>query len=234
MSFRQTLHPSWPWSLEPPPLVEPPYRRQTAGGLLGSLLGDPPSILRCKLRPLEGVKVVELSAAVAGQSCGVTLSEHGASVISIEPPDGDSLRWLAAGLATQTNSEADSSGAARSLGSAPSDSFTRGEFAPSLTSASGAGVSCIESPHQGNQTDLLGARFRGSTRNLSAEPVRRAFDSSYAERPLQPAISSAAGCHVESAQFYAVNRGKILPLRSEADLDGGYASARQVLTLCMQ
>ena len=49
-------------------------------------------------RPLEGVNVVELSIAVAGPSCGATLADYGADVIKIEPPGGDSQRWIVAGL----------------------------------------------------------------------------------------------------------------------------------------
>ena len=49
-------------------------------------------------RPLEGVKVVELTIAVAGPSAGATLADYGADVIKVEPPSGDTQRWIVAGL----------------------------------------------------------------------------------------------------------------------------------------
>ena len=42
--------------------------------------------------PLQGVKVIELSHLIAGPYCGQLLAEEGASVIKIEPPDGELTR----------------------------------------------------------------------------------------------------------------------------------------------
>lgn len=42
--------------------------------------------------PLHGVKVIELSHLIAGPYCGQLLAEEGASVIKIEPPDGELTR----------------------------------------------------------------------------------------------------------------------------------------------
>ena len=43
--------------------------------------------------PLDGVKVIELSAALTGPFCVQLLADFGASVIKIEPPgEGDMLR----------------------------------------------------------------------------------------------------------------------------------------------
>jgi crotonobetainyl-CoA:carnitine CoA-transferase CaiB-like acyl-CoA transferase len=42
--------------------------------------------------PLEGVKVIELSHLIAGPHCGQLLAEEGATVIKIEPPDGELTR----------------------------------------------------------------------------------------------------------------------------------------------
>ena len=47
-------------------------------------------------RPLEGVRVIELAAHVAGPSCGRLLSDLGAEVIKIEGPTGDP--WRATGI----------------------------------------------------------------------------------------------------------------------------------------
>ncbi|MGI8552080.1 MAG: CaiB/BaiF CoA transferase family protein [Dehalococcoidia bacterium] len=46
--------------------------------------------------PLDGIKVLEFSQIVAGPYAGVNLSDLGADVLKIEPPEGDSLRRLGA------------------------------------------------------------------------------------------------------------------------------------------
>jgi len=45
-------------------------------------------------RPLEGVRVVEMSHMIMGPSCGMFLAFMGAEVIKIEPPGGDKTRDL--------------------------------------------------------------------------------------------------------------------------------------------
>ena len=46
-------------------------------------------------RPLEGIKVVELSHMVLGPSCGLILADLGADVVKVEPaPEGDKTRQL--------------------------------------------------------------------------------------------------------------------------------------------
>ena len=45
-------------------------------------------------RPLEGLRVVEMSHMVMGPSAGMFLAFLGAEVIKIEPPDGDKTRNL--------------------------------------------------------------------------------------------------------------------------------------------
>lgn len=46
-------------------------------------------------RPLEGLRVIELSSYVAAPLCGLTLAQLGADVIRVEPPGGtnDRSRW---------------------------------------------------------------------------------------------------------------------------------------------
>ena len=44
------------------------------------------------MRPLEGVKIVELSTYVAASSCGRMLADFGADVIKVEAPSGDGFR----------------------------------------------------------------------------------------------------------------------------------------------
>src|SRR5205823_7840561 len=45
--------------------------------------------------PLTGVKVVELGVWVAGPAAGGILSDWGADVVKIEPPEGDPARTFA-------------------------------------------------------------------------------------------------------------------------------------------
>ena len=45
-------------------------------------------------RPLEGIKVIEVSMWAFVPSCGAVLSDWGAEVIKIEPPTGDPIRGL--------------------------------------------------------------------------------------------------------------------------------------------
>ncbi|MHB8468095.1 MAG: CoA transferase, partial [Acidimicrobiales bacterium] len=48
--------------------------------------------------PMEGIRVVELGAWVAGPSAAAILGDWGADVVKIEPHDGDPFRALIAGL----------------------------------------------------------------------------------------------------------------------------------------
>ncbi|WP_048647183.1 CaiB/BaiF CoA transferase family protein [Nitratireductor soli] len=45
-------------------------------------------------RPLDGVRVVEMSHMIMGPSCGLFLAFLGAEVIKVEPPEGDKTRHL--------------------------------------------------------------------------------------------------------------------------------------------
>ena len=44
--------------------------------------------------PLDGIRVVELSTGILGPMCGVYLSDMGADVVKIEPPEGDMARYV--------------------------------------------------------------------------------------------------------------------------------------------
>ena len=46
------------------------------------------------LRPLDGVRVIEMSHMIMGPSCGMFLRFLGAEVIKVEPPEGDKTRHL--------------------------------------------------------------------------------------------------------------------------------------------
>ncbi len=45
-------------------------------------------------RPLEGIRVIEMSHMIMGPSCGMFLALLGAEVIKVEPPEGDKTRHL--------------------------------------------------------------------------------------------------------------------------------------------
>ncbi len=44
--------------------------------------------------PLDGIRVLELAQGVSGPFCGKLMAGLGASVVKVEPPDGDFARWL--------------------------------------------------------------------------------------------------------------------------------------------
>lgn len=50
--------------------------------------------LREPFKPLEGIRVVEMSHMIMGPSCGMFLGFLGAEVIKVEPPEGDKTRHL--------------------------------------------------------------------------------------------------------------------------------------------
>lgn len=47
-----------------------------------------------EFRPLDGIRVIELSHMIMGPACGMFLSLLGAEVIKVEPPGGDKTRYL--------------------------------------------------------------------------------------------------------------------------------------------
>ena len=44
------------------------------------------------MRPLEGVRVIELAHVAAGPFAGMLLADLGADVVKVEPPTGDQMR----------------------------------------------------------------------------------------------------------------------------------------------
>jgi crotonobetainyl-CoA:carnitine CoA-transferase CaiB-like acyl-CoA transferase len=50
---------------------------------------------------MEGVRVIDLSRLVAGNILTKVFADHGAEVIKVEPPEGDTLRaWRVGGVET--------------------------------------------------------------------------------------------------------------------------------------
>src|SRR5690606_19484997 len=52
--------------------------------------------------PLAGVRVIDLSAYIAGPYGGTLLADLGADVIKVEPPDGDNLRKYPSTMAAES------------------------------------------------------------------------------------------------------------------------------------
>ena len=44
--------------------------------------------------PLEGIKVLDLTAIVSGPLAAMMLADQGTEVTKVEPPSGDQLRYL--------------------------------------------------------------------------------------------------------------------------------------------
>ena len=44
--------------------------------------------------PLEGVRIIDLTAVLMGPFATQILGDYGAEVIKVEPPAGDTSRWL--------------------------------------------------------------------------------------------------------------------------------------------
>ncbi|MEM7250488.1 MAG: CoA transferase [Pseudomonadota bacterium] len=57
-------------------------------------------------RPLDGLRVIDLSAVWAMPGAGMYLADQGADVIKVEPPEGDIGRWLLAAPAIADRSRA--------------------------------------------------------------------------------------------------------------------------------
>lgn len=72
-------------------MTEANASRPSAGPVVGLLAG-----------PLAGVRVLDLSAYIAGPYACALLADQGADVVKIEPPDGDNLRNYPSTLANES------------------------------------------------------------------------------------------------------------------------------------
>lgn len=59
-------------------------------------------------KPLEGIRIIDLSHMLSGPYCGMILADMGADIIKVEPPGGEGTRKL---LATDPNNSIDGMGA---------------------------------------------------------------------------------------------------------------------------
>ena len=50
--------------------------------------------MACSIGPLDGLLVLEVANWIAGPCCGALLADAGATVIKVEPPEGDSMRYV--------------------------------------------------------------------------------------------------------------------------------------------
>ena len=67
-------------------------------------MGEPPP--EPQAPPLAGYTVVDLSTGIAGAYCTKLLADGGATVIKVEPPEGDPLRrWSSSGAAIHAGSD---------------------------------------------------------------------------------------------------------------------------------
>ena len=91
------------WLVPEAPLnfPSPPSQKEhkDAGSTL-DLVTVPRSAFRAPRFPLEGVRIVDVSAYIAGPYGGAFLADLGADVIKVEGPEGDGLRGLHGGFLT--------------------------------------------------------------------------------------------------------------------------------------
>ena len=96
--FGATLQPGSPIHLDPPSRVRGALRP------LGGDTAEVCSVLRHRIKrppgtgrglPMEGLRVVDFGAYLAGPFASMLLADLGADVLKVEPPGGEALRYLA-------------------------------------------------------------------------------------------------------------------------------------------
>lgn len=97
----------WTFSSNPCRVDDACRPGEDTDAVLGALSGVKPPALPVKgAQPIAGLKVVEFAQGIAGPLAGLHLAEMGASVVKIEPAEGDWLRGAAPKMSQDTDSAA--------------------------------------------------------------------------------------------------------------------------------
>ncbi len=101
--FIHSAAPPWRFSRTPAQISRAPLPGENSDEVrAGALAGEAPAVERpannsyesSPLRPLAGLKVVEIGQGIATPYCGLLLAGTGADVLKLEPPEGDALARL--------------------------------------------------------------------------------------------------------------------------------------------
>jgi crotonobetainyl-CoA:carnitine CoA-transferase CaiB-like acyl-CoA transferase len=181
-------------------------------------IGDaPPSPLPASKRPLDGVRVAELTRVIAGPVCGRTLAVHGADVMNITGPGLPSVRIDDLGrgkLAAQVDLRAQAGRDALAALVQGADVFVQG-YRPGAIAGHGFAPAQLAALRPGIISASLSAY--GPAGPWSQ---RRGFDS---------LVQTASGFNVAEAQAFGQDAPRPLPVQA-LDHATGYLLALGIIT----